>query len=59
MTTDGIGNESGSCGSVIGSATGGNGDATNASIVTGTIIDSGVIPITVAGNSVVAELMSG
>jgi len=48
---------SGICGSAIDSAIGGNGDATNASIVTDTIIDLGVIPITVVGNSAVAELL--
>ena len=57
MITDGIGNGSDSCGSVIASATAGNGDATNASIVTGTTIDLGVI--TVAGNRAVAELLGG
>jgi hypothetical protein len=59
MITDGIGNGSGSSGSASASAIGGNGDATNASIVTGTTIDLGVIPITVAGNSAVAELPGG
>jgi len=54
MITDGIVNGSGSSGSAIDSATGGNGDVTIASIVTGTTID-----ITVAGNSVVAELLGG
>jgi hypothetical protein len=57
MITDGIGNGSDSCGSAIASATAGNGDATNASIVTGTTIDLGVI--TVAGNNAVAELLGG
>jgi hypothetical protein len=53
MITDGIVNGSGSTGSDSDSATGLNGDVTNASIVTGTTID-----ITVAGNIAVAELFS-
>jgi hypothetical protein len=36
-----------------------NGDAIIASSVTGTIIDSGVTPFIVVGNSVLAELYSG
>jgi hypothetical protein len=63
MTSDGNSNGSGFFGSAIDSAIGGtiggNGDATNASIVTATIIDSGAIPFTVAGNSVMAELFGG
>jgi hypothetical protein len=55
----GIGNGSGFSGSAIDSATGGNGDATTDLIVTGTTIDLGVIPITVAGNSAMAELLGG
>ena len=39
MITDGIGNGSGSSGSASDSAIGGNGDATNDLIVTGTTID--------------------
>jgi hypothetical protein len=59
MITDGVSKGSGSGGSASDSAIGGNGDVTNASTVTGTIIDSGVIPIIVAGNSAVAGLFGG
>ena len=44
-------------GCAIDSASGRNGDATSASSVTGTIIDTGVI--TVAGNSAVGVLFGG
>ena len=58
MRSDDV-NGSVSFGSAIDSASGRNGDATNASSVTGTIIDTGVLPISVAGNSAVAVLFGG
>jgi len=48
-----------SYGCAIESASGRNGDAIIASSVTGTIIETGVLPITVAGNRAMAVLFGG
>jgi hypothetical protein len=59
MPSSGIGNRSGTIGCAIESANGMHGGVTNASSGTGTIIDSGVIRFTVAGNGIMAELFGG